>query len=65
MAMSLRDQKKLTDAGFFLFRLELREKKIKIARTPGNWKTYMTFPTQKKCQEKWDFLMINNKAVSG
>ena len=38
--MSLSDQRKLIDAGFFIFRLELESKLIKVARTPGSWRTY-------------------------
>jgi len=64
MAISMSDQRKLLTAGFVLLRLELRDKKIKITRTPGTWRTYKKYPTQKACKDAWDFLMINDKAVS-
>jgi len=65
MAMSLQDQGKLLASGYTLFRLELEKKTIKTTRTPGSWRTYGKYSTQKECKIKWDFLMTNNKYISG
>ena len=65
MGISVRDQKKLLDGGFGLYRLELEKKTIKITRTPGSWRTYRKYPTKKECQEAWDFLMVNPIYIEG
>jgi len=65
MAMSLQDQRKVLAAGFALYRLELRAKKIKVTRKPGSWRIYDTFITQRECQLTWNFLMMNDMNISG
>ena len=60
MAISMSDQRKLLAAGFVLFRLELREKKIKVTRTPGCWRTYQNYQTRAGCQRAWRVLMAND-----
>lgn len=65
MALRIRDQRKLIEAGYELFRLELHEKRIKMISRPGCWSSYKKYRTQKECQEAWDFLMSNDKTISG
>lgn len=63
MAMTLSDQKKLIDAGYTIFRLELERKLIKTSRTPGSWRKYGEYRTKRDCQSRWNFLMMNNKYI--
>jgi len=65
MAMSIQDQRKILAAGFKIFRLVERDKKIKIIKAPGSWRTYGKYQTQKECKHNWDFLMMNDMYVSG
>ncbi|MBA7577112.1 hypothetical protein ES708_18958 [subsurface metagenome] len=65
MALSTQDQGKLLAAGYVLYRLELREKRIKVTRSPGCWRTYGKYETQRECQKTWDFLMMNDLYISG
>ena len=60
MVMTMADQRKLTRKGFTLFRLELREKKIKWTREPGCWMSYQKYPTQTQCRKAWNSLMLDN-----
>jgi len=65
MALSLQDQRKVLAAGFRIFRLELLDKKIKVADSPGRWKTWANCGTKKLCNVNWKFLMSNDKYISG
>jgi len=64
MALTMNDQRKLLDAGFILFRLELGEKKIKRTKRPGCWRTYQNYQTQAGCQRAWGVLMANDLYIS-
>jgi len=65
MAISMIDQKKLLDAGFGLFRLELEIVTIKTIKVPGCWRTYKKYPTKRECKAAWNFLMMNDMYIGG
>lgn len=54
--MDSKDMNKLQDAGFTLYRVDLREKRIRKRSASGSWVVMENFPTQKATQEKHEEL---------
>lgn len=69
MAMGLREQRILLNAGFRIFRLDLKQilgaQTIRTTRRPGSWSVYSKHESQAACKRAWNELMKDEKNLEG
>ncbi|MCU7494745.1 MAG: hypothetical protein HF314_12110 [Ignavibacteria bacterium] len=56
---------KLFKAGFKLYRQDFENLRIKIATTPGAWKTFEKFPSKAALIRRWNEIMQDDKNIEG